>query len=211
MAAGLYTFPIFVTILSIVITKEMVGKYRLMALVMGFIGSVFILQLWKENFNLYQLLPILAGFFYACNIIMIRKYCRNESPVALTFVVGILFFISGIIGIIFFEFIFEYDQNFTIDFITDGWVDLTMIIFLFSVTCSLLNIIGNLALAKAYQNAESSWLAPLDYFYLVFACLWSKLVFDVWPENIEFAGIFLIVTSGLIITYREKINSKNFQ
>ena len=74
MAAGLYTFPIFVTILSIVITKEMVGKYRLIALVMGFIGSVFILQLWKEDFNLYQLLPILAGFFYACNIIMIRKY-----------------------------------------------------------------------------------------------------------------------------------------
>ena len=66
---------------------------------------------------------MLAGFFYACNIIMIRKYCRNESPVALTFVVGILFFISGIIGIIFFEFIFEYDQNFTIDFITDGRVD----------------------------------------------------------------------------------------
>ena len=118
MAAGLYTFPIFVTILSIVITKEMVGKYRLMALVMGFIGSVFILQFWKEDFNLYQVLPILAGFFYACNIIMIRKYCRNESPVALTFVVGILFFISGIIGIIFFEFIFEYDQNFTIEFIT---------------------------------------------------------------------------------------------
>ena len=211
MAAGLYTFPIFVTILSIVITKEMVGKYRLMALVMGFIGSIFILQLWKEDFNLYQLLPILAGFFYACNIIMIRKYCRNESPVALTFVVGILFFISGIIGIIFFEFIFEYDQNFTIDFITDGWVDLTLIIFLFIVACSLLNIIGNLALAKAYQNAESSWLAPLDYFYLVFACLWSKLVFDVWPENIEFAGIFLIVTSGLIITYREKVNNKNLQ
>ena len=211
MAAGLYTFPIFVTILSIVITKEMVGKYRLMALAMGFTGSVFILQLWKENFNLYQLLPMLAGFFYACNIIMIRKYCRNESPVALTFVVGILFFISGIIGIIFFEFIFEYDHNFTIDFITNGWVDLTMIIFLFIVTCSLLNIIGNLALAKAYQNAESSWLAPLDYFYLVFACLWSKLVFDVWPENIEFAGIFLIVTSGLIITYREKVNNKNLQ
>ena len=86
-----------------------------------------------------------------------------------------------------------------------------MIIFLLIVTCSLLNIIGNLALAKAYQNAESSWLAPLDYFYLVFACLWSKLVFDVWPENTEFAGIFLIVTSGLIITYRERVNNKNLQ
>ncbi len=209
MAAGLYTFPIFVTILSIVITKEIVGKHRLTALVIGFLGSIFILQLWKEDFNLYQFLPILAGFFYACNIIIIRKYCRNESPVSLTFVVGILFFISGIIGIIFFEFIFEHNQNFAIKFITDGWIDLTIAIFLFIVACSFLNIIGNLALAKAYQNAESSWLAPLDYFYLVFACLWSKLVFNVWPEKIEFVGMLLIVCSGLIIAYREKVKNKN--
>ena len=33
----------------------------------------------------------------------------------------------------------------------------------------------------------------------------EQVSFDVWPENIEFAGIFLIVTSGLIITYREKV------
>ena len=210
MAAGLYTFPIFVTIMSIFISKEMVGKYRFIALLIGLIGSLFILQPWEDTFNMYQFFPILAGFFYACNIILIRKHCRNESPISLTFIVGILFFVSGLLGVFFFEFVFNFNQNPNLNFILQGWVDLFFTTFLLIIFCSILNIFGNMSLAKAYQNADSSWLAPLDYFYLVFACFWSKVVFDVWPENYDIVGVFLITISGLIIAYREKANNMNY-
>ena len=60
---------------------------------------------------------------------------------------------------------------------------------------------------QAYQNAESSWLAPLDYSYLLFACVWGKLIFDVWPSNLNLIGITLIAFAGILIAYREKLKN----
>ena len=63
MAAGLYTYPLFVLILAIVILKEKVGIWRLTALIIGLIGTLIILEPWSYKFKYDQLLPVLAGFF----------------------------------------------------------------------------------------------------------------------------------------------------
>ena len=67
-----------------------------------------------------------------------------------------------------------------------------------------LNIIGNILLAKAYQTAESSWLAPMDYSYLVFAAIWGKIFFGVWPTSLNLLGMLLIAFSGILIAVREQ-------
>ena len=209
MAAGLYTFPLFVTILAVIVTKEKIGFWRVLALTIGAFGAALVLEPWGNDFKIMQILPVLAGFFYACNIIMIRKFCRNESPMSLTFAVGIMFFISGLFGIVLLEFFINVNQH-DIDtqFISNGWPKLTFFIFLFAIFCSILNVIGNLSLSKAYQNADSSWLAPIDYSYLLFACFWSKVIFNVWPSTTNFIGILLIASAGILTAYREKIKKR---
>ena len=113
------------------------------------------------------------------------------------------------VGIIFFEFIFSSKYLIIeMPFIGIGWPNLTILILGFAFLCSLLNLIGNIALAKAYQSAESSWLAPLDYSYLIFATLWSKIIFGYWPSYSILIGLCLIGFSGLLIAYREKIKLK---
>ena len=84
MAAGLYTFPIFVSFLAVIFLNERVGVWRLFALILGSFGALLILEPWSKNFTYLQFLPIMAGFFFACNIILIRKYCRQESVMSLT-------------------------------------------------------------------------------------------------------------------------------
>ena len=206
MAAGLYTFPLFVTILAFFLTNEIIGRWRIFALIMGLLGATLVLEPWSEEFTLLQILPVLAGFFYAINIILIRQYCRKESPISLTFAVGVMFFISGGTGIILLENVFDLDKFIlNMPFVTVGWPHLTLGIFIFAICCSILNLIGNLSLSKAYQNAESSWLAPIDYSYLLFACIWGKIIFNTWPNNINLLGIFLIALGGIVIAYREKI------
>jgi drug/metabolite transporter (DMT)-like permease len=152
----------------------------------------------------------MAGFFFASNIVLIRKYCRKETVVSLTLAVGVMFFISACLGIILFEFIF-YNNLFrvTAPFVFIGWPKLTLIIFVFSASCSLLNVTGNILLAKAYQTAESSWLAPIDYSYLIFAAIWGKLLFDVWPTYLNIIGISFIAVSGILIAWRERYKAKD--
>ena len=89
-------------------------------------------------------------------------------------------------------------------FVFIGWPSLTLIIFTFCCSCSILNIIGNILLAKAYQTAESSWLAPMDYSYLVFAAIWGKIFFGVWPTFLNLIGMFFIAFSGILIALREQ-------
>ena len=205
MAAGLYTFPIFVSILAILFLNERVGVWRFFALILGSFGALLILEPWSENFTFLQILPIMAGFFFACNIILIRKYCRKESVISLTLAVGVMFFLSASLGILFFELIYQnsFFQE-TIPFVFIGWPSLTFFVFTFCFSCSLLNITGNILLAKAYQTAESSWLAPMDYSYLVFATIWGKIFFGVWPTLLNLVGMSFIAPSGILIAIREQ-------
>jgi len=210
MAAGLYTYPLFVSILAITILKEKIGFWRLSALIIGLLGTFIILEPWSYQFKYTQILPVLAGFFYACNIILIRKYCRMENVMSLTLAVGVIFLLSALMGTIFFEFFYISDSLvLNMPFIEIGWPNLTFLIFFFAIFCSILNLLGNLSLAKAYQSAESSFLAPLDYSYLIFATLWSKIIFDIWPSSLNFLGLFLIAFSGILIAWREKVKQKD--
>ena len=153
----------------------------------------------------------MAGFFFASNIVLIRKYCRKETVVSLTLAVGVMFFISACLGIILFEFIFYNNLLRVTGSICFYWLaKINFNYFCFpSASCSLLNVIGNILLAKAYQTAESSWLAPIDYSYLIFAAIWGKLLFDVWPTYLNIIGISFIAVSGILIAWRERYKAKD--
>ena len=205
MAAGLYTYPLFVSALAAPVLGEKVGPWRIGALLLGACGALLVLDPFDEDFSLLQVLPVMAGFFYAINILTIRKYCRNESPLALAFSVAIAFLGCGFLGIgILTWYPLSPDLQQANPFIAVGWPTLTLAIFGFVILASVLNLTGNICLSRAYQTADSSLLAPLDFSYLLFTALWGKVLFDSWPTNQAIAGITLIATAGIVTAWREQ-------
>ena len=204
MAAGLYTYPIFVSLLAAPLLGETVGKWRIGALILGATGTLFMLNPLAETFSLAQLLPVAAGFFYACNIIILRRYCRWETPLALTFANGVMFFISGIAGSVVLS-VAPLSANLqnSMPFVTIGWPTIGLSVIGFAALCSVLNLFGNLGLTRAYQTADSSWLAPLDFSYLLFAAIWGRIIFDSWPTANSWLGMLLIASAGMITAWRE--------
>ena len=209
MAAGLYTYPLFVSILAGPVLGEKVGPWRVSALVVGCIGAMLVLDPWADDFSAIQILPILAGFFYSLNILTIRKACREESTLALAFAVAIAFLISGIAGIAYLS-LFPPAPEIQAEyaFVAVGWPEFTLVVFGFVVLASVLNLTGNICLSRAYQTADSSWLAPVDFSYLLFAAVWSKVIFDAWPTIQALSGMALIATAGVITAWRETRKSK---
>ena len=61
MGAGLYTYPIFVTILSLVVLREPVGLRRTGAVLAGALGAFLLLQPGGAGFHWVQLVPGGAG------------------------------------------------------------------------------------------------------------------------------------------------------
>lgn len=206
MAAGLYTYPLFVSLLAGPVLGEQVGPWRIGALLLGAIGAGFVLSPWEDDFSWVQVLPIVAGFFYATNVLTLRKACRNESPLALAFAVGLAFIVSGLAGIILLSlFPLSADIRSAMPFVAIGWPDLTLLVLGFAVFASLLNLSGNICLSRAYQTADASWLAPMDFTYLIFAAFWSKAIFDQWPTSQALIGMALIGSAGVLIAWRERV------
>ena len=210
MASGLYTYPLFVSLMASPILGEKVGPWRITAIIIGTAGAAITLNPFDESFSTTQLLPIAAGFFYACNIIILRHDCRYESPLALAMAVAVLFLLSGLAGIILLT-LFPISDDFAVTrpFIAIGWPEFTMTVLVFAIFCSLLNLFGNICLARAYQTADSSWLAPIDFSYLLFAAFWGWIIFNTWPPRNALIGMSLIAIAGMLTAWRERRQSKS--
>jgi drug/metabolite transporter (DMT)-like permease len=208
MAAGLYTYPLFVSLLAGPVLGESVGPWRITALLIGGVGAACILSPWDEDFSAVQVLPIIAGFFYATNILTLRKGCRKESTLALAFAVGIVFLITGMLGIALLSmFPLSAELQGSMPFVAIGWPELTLLVAGFALFASVLNLTGNICLSRAYQTADASWLAPIDFTYLIFAAFWSRAIFDQWPTGQAIIGMTLIGSAGVITAWREQVKA----
>ena len=209
MATGLYTYPLFITLLAAPVLGERIGPWRIGALILGAGGCLLVLNPFTESSSYFQLVPVLSGFFYACNVLVLRRYCRNESPLALAFVVALVFLITGTIGVVGLESITVPSAwQESIPFIMTGWPPLATGMVGIFVCFAVLNLFGNLCLSRAYQTADSSWLAPLDFVYLLFVAVWSRVLFDSWPTPLAGLGMAMIAAAGAITAVREQTRSR---
>ena len=201
MVAGLYTYPIFITIMATFILGEKLYIGRVFGIFLGITGSLFILEPWRSEVSYVQILPIFAGFFYACNIIIIKRFCPKENPLALEVVRALVFILIGISGIIFAEAFISNSIKSDLPFISTGWPDITLFIGIICIVASFCNLLGNLLIIKGYQTADGSLLAPFDFLYLAFAVLWGKIVLQTWPSFFDLVGIIFILSAGVFSSF----------
>jgi len=112
----------------------------------------------------------------------------------------------GIVFLSIFPLSLELQQS--MPFVAIGWPELTLIVLGFAVFSSLLNLTGNICLTRAYMTADASLLAPMDFIYLLFAAVWSKILFDQWPSSQALIGMMLIATAGIITAWREQVSAR---
>ena len=205
MATGLYTYPLFITLLAGPVLGERIGPWRIGALVLGAAGCLLVLDPFADGGSYFQMVPVLAGFFYACNVLVLRRYCRTESPLALAFVVALVFMLTGFggaVGLEAFKAPASWQQ--AVPFIFVGWPPLAIGMVGVFACFSALNLIGNLFLSRAYQTADSSWLAPLDFIYLLFVAMWGRVLFESWPAPLAWLGMAMIAAAGIVTAMREQ-------
>lgn len=208
IAAGLYVFPLFVAVLSAVVLGETVGPRRVVAILAGFAGTVLILKPGSETFQWVSVMPVGAGLCYAATILTTRKLCREENPATLALGVSVAFIAVGVAGILTMAVMPTSQATELWPYLFTGWNPLSFWVFGIIVACSFLNLAANIGLAKAYQSAESSWLAPFDYSYLIFATFWGIVMWNDVPDLLSFVGMAMITAAGWFVAWRERRDSR---
>lgn len=208
IAAGLYVFPLFVTLLSALFMGEKVGPRRAIAVLTGFGGALLIMKPGGEAFQPVALMPLGAAFCYAATILITRNLCRDESPATLALGVSLGYGATGLIGVA--AATLWAPPSLAVDwpYLFTGWRPLGLATLGLVAICAMLHLTANLGLSTAYQSAESSWLAPFDYTYLAFAAFWSWAMWDQFPDAWALLGLVMIAGSGGYVAWRERRESR---
>ena len=205
VAAGLFTAPIFVLLISRFAYGQHIGPVRISAVAIGFVGVVLVLgPTAMDGATWAALLPIFAGALYAMGNVATREWCAKET--AETLLTGFfaalgLFGVLGLAGLAVFS---VPVSDGAAGFIQRGWVQPSAL-FLFWVTVqAVISVIGVGLMIKAYQITEASRVSVFEYIILPASAFWGWLLWSEVPSMQGVLGMSLITVAGAAIAIRSR-------
>jgi len=185
-----FVSPMIVTLLSAIILKEEVGFRRWSAVVVGFIGVLFVIRPGFNEVNLATITALGCGICYAIYIISTRKLSNQDSPF-LTLI------FTGLSGAIFISFIVPF-----------YWTSLSLTQLGLLLSLAAIGTLAHFLLILSLNFAEASKLAPLCYSEIIMNVIIGYYFFGDFPDQWIWLGLFIIISSGIYISIRENVKKK---
>lgn len=187
--------PFILLLLGSVLMGDHVGPRRIGACAVGFAGSMLVIQPSFAAFGLVALYPLGTAVTFALYMLVTRSLSRQMPPVAMQFHTAFVaaLFCVPLIALADGSGITTLDPVMPVKL---GWVWL--------IGVGVASAIAHLMMTYALSHAPIATLAPLHYLEIVSAVILGYLVFSDFPNTLTWAGIGIIVASGLYIIWRER-------
>lgn len=188
VSAILQSLPLAVTLASALFLKEAVGWRRFMAIFVGFIGVLLIVQPGSEGFTHYSVFALLSVAGVVVRDLSARRMSR-EVP-------SVLIALAAAFGVT----IFAGLGSLTVDWQSisaeSGWQLAGAMTFVVG---------GYVASVAAMRTGEIGFVAPFRYASLLVALVVGFVAFGDWPDQITLTGAAIVVATGLFTLYRERM------
>jgi drug/metabolite transporter (DMT)-like permease len=173
--------PVLITLGAALFLGERLTTARIVAVLASMIGALIILRPGAEVFSPAALLPLGCALAYAGNALMTR-YIGQSEPVWTSLFYGAVFgtiLLSCLLPVI--------------------WQPIpTKQIWLF-VLLGLIGTGAQAAIILAFSRSEAGLLAPFGYLGIIFAALWSTVLYNQPPDIYTIIGALVIVGAGLYV------------
>ena len=193
--AVFFVEPLLLTALSALILKEKIGWRRRIAVAIGFIGALIVIQPSYELFGPVSLLPLCTAALFAFYLILNKRLAIDDKPVVMQMVAGAGASVTLGLAVLGGTAIGIADMTPAMPIHAISWALL--------VTIGLLSAGGHLMVIQAFRYAPASLLAPFQYFEIVTAAGIGLLLFGDFPTPAKWLGIAIIIASGLYTFWRE--------
>ena len=178
--------PIIVVLLSFIIFREKIYMYRILALVIGFIGMLIIVRPGIVDFNIGTIMILISLTFWSLIIIVSKFVSKDDSPITMvTYQYTLMTIFALPLAIYFWQ-----------------MPSLQSLIFVFIGAIS--GTILHLSLALSYKYAELSVTQPVWFSGLIFGSAFGFFVFNETPDVWTWIGGIVVFSSVLLITYNER-------
>jgi drug/metabolite transporter (DMT)-like permease len=191
--------PFIVLLLGAYIFGDTVGPRRIGACIAGFCGALLVIQPSLAVFGLIALWPLGTAVFFAFYMLITRAMSAHMHPVTMQLHTSL----AG--AAICLPLLWLLADSGIPDLQT-VWPSPLNALWMFGV--GLWAAISHICMTYALKFAPSATLAPLHYFEIVVAVALGFAIFGDFPNALTWAGIAVIVASGLYLVHRERINAR---
>jgi drug/metabolite transporter (DMT)-like permease len=185
-----FSAPLFTTLLSVVVLKEIVGVHRWSALVVGFIGVLVVTHPGADTLSWGAFFALANAVLISSVAIAIRRMSATESTETL-----ILYQMSVITVCTLFLLPFGYIQP--------AWYDVLAL-----AAAGAGNGIAQFWWTRALSVAPPSAVVPFNYLSLVWAAMLGFAIWGDVPTAELLAGSGIVIASGLYILWRETVRRR---
>ncbi len=200
VAAGLFTAPIFVLLISRFAYGETIRTTGVVAVVLGFAGAVLVLgpEAWAGA-SLPALLPVIAGALYAMGNVATRKWCPGESAETLLAGFFLALGVIGLIGTVGLALFPLAEVPGTDGFLQRGPVWPSGGFWFWTFVQAAGSLLGVGLMVRAYQIADATRVSVFEFVILPASAIWSWLIWGEVLTTLSIVGMAMIVVAGLMI------------
>lgn len=188
--AILFAAPILVTAFSTVLLGEEVGWRRWAAQLVGFAGVLVMIRPDFATIGLGHLLTAVSAVLGALGLITLRRIGGSESSAA-------------ILGAVFVAIMLASGPMVPATFVMPAWREVGL-----QALAGLLMGCGQAGLVLATREAPAVVVAPFQYSQMIWGVLFGALLFGDRPAPVLFAGMSVVMASGLYTVWRETVNQR---
>lgn len=185
--AVFFIYPFIITAFAPWVLGDRVGVWRWTATIIGFIGALVIIQPGFATLTHGVLFAIGAGFSYSFYALSTRKLAGIDPPL-------VTLFFTGLIGLVVTSVLLPF-----------AWVAPQTGDWMLMAVMGVVSAAGHYCVILASESAPTPLLAPLAYVEIISATLLGYFIFADLPDRMTWIGIAIIVASGIVIAWREKV------
>ena len=175
-------FPLLTVLLSGLFLEEKITRIKIVAVGVGFVGVIIIINPINLELSLVSVLPLISAVTFAIYAVLTRKVASTDNTETSFFWVSLVSAMAITIpSPLFYKPIMFSDLYFLI------------------LLC-MFSLVGHFLLTNAYRHAEASVLQPFSYFHLFFASIVGIIFFQDPLTISTVAGGGLIVSGGILIS-----------
>ena len=189
-----FVMPFIMLLLGKFFLGEAVGARRLIASVVGFIGTLLVIQPSFEEVGAPALLPVLVAFVFAFFMLITRQLAKEIDPIGLQVS-------SGFLAVVIMGTLVGLGQGAAGDMLVVIWPTPVQAMQLLGI--GILGTCAHLLMTWSLKYAPSTTLAPMQYLEIPIATFFGWLIFSDLPNRLAAVGICITIAAGIYVIYRE--------
>jgi len=194
-----FVMPFIMMLLGKYVLNEEVGLRRVIACVVGFAGTLLVIQPSFASVGLHALWPLAVAVIFSLFMLVTRQIAKETDPIGLQAVSGVM------ASVVLLPALF-IGQQLDIAPLTMKMPSGYETFLLLSI--GLLGTIAHLLMTWSLRYAPATTLAPMQYLEIPIATFIGWGIFGDLPNMMASVGIAVIMGAGLYIVARERVAAK---